>query len=298
MPPRRTPGTPARSAARRRRTRRASSPSATVPRTGRAPDRVRPPVPRRSPAATAWPGSAAAWSCPRRSARPARSPARTAPSGRARAAPVPDRSPGSPRAPRRRTRCRSPPTPLHDRHSVAAHGDSHRPFLVKVSRTSLPPGGTVPASGPAQLLTGRFDRGDRVAQVAVEEPFADEAQRQVEEAAAQAGRVAVDVQRDPRAARPVRGDVVLPVAALAESVAVQHFQAYLAGPGPVVAVPLPDAAAGRRALGHVGPVGSLPVHLQVPALAVAEQLLPLGAEVGERGDEPFRRELPGSAHPH
>src|SRR5207302_10598694 len=145
--------------------------------------------------------------------------------------------------------------PLHDRHSVAAHGDSHRPFLVKVSRTSLPPGGTVPASGPTQLLTGRFDRGDRVAQVAVEEPFADEAQRQVEEAAAQAGRVAVDVQRDPRAARPVRGDVVLPVAALAESVAVQHFQAYLAGPGPVVAVPLPDAAAGRRALGHVGPVG-------------------------------------------
>src|SRR5256886_6842836 len=52
---------------------------------------------------------------------------------------------------------------------------------------------------------------------------------------------------------------------------VQHFQAYLAGPGPVVAVPLPDAAAGRRALGHVGPVGSLPVHLQVPALARSEE---------------------------
>ena len=65
-------------------------------------------------------------------------------------------------------------------------------------------------------------------------------------------------------------------------VGVGHRQHDPVGIGPVVVQALPDAAG---ALGDVGLVLALAVHLEVAVCALAEELLATRTEVGQRGDE-------------
>src|SRR5215218_1104507 len=129
----------------------------------------------------------------------------------------------------------------------------------------------------------------RPAQVPGEVRAARKIEQHVEDPSPDGRGDADDPQVDVAAPRAVGLDQVGPSAARTEGIALQDVEGHPAGDRPVVAQPLPDPAA--ASLGDLRPRPAAVVHDEVPRIAVAPDLVPAGAEVGERRDEALRRGL-------